>query len=109
MAYDSLRDWIGKLEKAGELKRIRAEVDWNEEMGGITRRVLNMKEQGPALLFENVKDHKNTHGKKFFTASLSTYGRIGLMLGLPKETPVTELTPMLWSGRLLIGWIPRKT
>jgi UbiD family decarboxylase len=91
MAYESLREWIAKLEEAGELKRIKAEVDWNEEIGGITRRVLNMKEQGPALLFENIKDHQNTHGKKLFTASLSTYGRIGLMLGLPKETPVREL------------------
>ncbi len=35
MAFYSLREWIEKLESEGELNRIKAEVDWNLEIGGI--------------------------------------------------------------------------
>lgn len=91
MFYKDLREWIATLEKEGELKRIQAEVDWDEEIGGITRRVFSMKERGPALLFENIKDYHNTPCKKLFTGSLTTYKRIAMMLGLPKDTPVKQI------------------
>jgi hypothetical protein len=51
--YKDLRTFIGELEKAGELHRIKAEVDWDGEIGAITRAVY--KRKGPAVLFENVK------------------------------------------------------
>lgn len=91
MAYQSLRDWITKIEEVGELKRISAEVDWDEEIGGVNRRVLDMKEQCPALLFENIKDYHDGHCTRLFSASLATYGRIALMLGLPKDIPIKEI------------------
>ena len=53
MKYKDLRDFIQQLEKQGELKRIKAEVDPLLEMTVICDRVL--KQGGPALLFENVK------------------------------------------------------
>lgn len=53
MAFDDLRDFIRLLEKNGELKRIRAEVDPELEITEITDRV--SKQGGPALLFENVR------------------------------------------------------
>ncbi len=53
MKYNDLRDFIKQLEKQGELKRISAEVDPYLEMTEISNRVL--KQQGPALLFENPK------------------------------------------------------
>jgi UbiD family decarboxylase len=56
MGYKDLREFIAKLEKEGELHRIKAEVDWNLELGAIMRRV--SQERGPALLFEKVKDTK---------------------------------------------------
>ena len=31
-----LRDFIDDLEERNELRRIKAEVDWNEELGAIT-------------------------------------------------------------------------
>ncbi len=55
MKYKDLRDFIKQLEKQGELKRITAEVDPYLEMTEISDRVL--KQQGPALLFENPKGH----------------------------------------------------
>lgn len=54
MQYKDLRDFIKQLEKQGELKRITAEVDPYLEMTEICDRVL--KQEGPALLFENPKD-----------------------------------------------------
>ncbi|MHB1699172.1 MAG: UbiD family decarboxylase [Acidobacteriaceae bacterium] len=77
MAYDDLRDWIKKLDKAGELKRVREEVDPVLEMAEIADRASKMGKRGaggsaaeksargarayepggPALLFENVKGH----------------------------------------------------
>ena len=53
MKYKDLRDFIKQLEKQGELKRITAEVDPYLEMTEICDRVL--KQEGPALLFENPK------------------------------------------------------
>ncbi|TDA67544.1 MAG: hypothetical protein D9V47_10820, partial [Clostridia bacterium] len=39
MAYNDLRDWISALETEGELARVKARVDWDLEVGGITQRV----------------------------------------------------------------------
>jgi 4-hydroxy-3-polyprenylbenzoate decarboxylase len=58
LAYNDLREWISALERAGELKRIRAEVDPILEITEITDRVSKSKDGGPALLFENVKGYR---------------------------------------------------
>ena len=54
MKYDDLRDFIQQLEQKGLLKRIQQEVDPCLEITEICDRTL--KAQGPALLFENVKN-----------------------------------------------------
>lgn len=53
MAYSDLRDFIAALEKNGELKRIKIEVNCELEITEIADRV--SKAGGPALLFENVR------------------------------------------------------
>src|SRR5258707_8039311 len=55
MRYRHLRDFLSQLEHAGELKRVRAEVDPKLEMTEVCDRVL--KAGGPALLFEKPKGH----------------------------------------------------
>ena len=55
MRYTDLRDFIAQLEKLGELKRIKTEVDPHLEMTEICDRVL--RAGGPAILFENPKGH----------------------------------------------------
>ncbi len=52
MAYKSLRDFLKKLEAAGELVRVTAPVSTVLEMTEIHRRLL--QQGGPAVLFENV-------------------------------------------------------
>ena len=58
MAFQDLRDFIRKLEKAGELHRISAEVDPVLEITEITDRVT--KSGGPALLFEKTKGSRHS-------------------------------------------------
>ena len=89
MAYQDLREWINKLEIEEELARVKAKVNWDLEVGGIVQETFD--NEGPALLFENVKDYENTLCKKLFVGSLATYTRIALMMGLPKDTLPEEL------------------
>ncbi len=51
MPYESLRDFIDRLEGAGRLKRVAAPVSTHLEMTEIQTRLL--AEGGPAVLFEN--------------------------------------------------------
>ena len=56
MPIDDIQQFIEKLENAGELKRVKTEVNTNLEIAEILRRVSYTK--GPAILFENVKDYE---------------------------------------------------
>jgi UbiD family decarboxylase len=49
VAFNDLREWIDDLEERKDLKRVKACVDWDEEIGAITREVASRF--GPALLF----------------------------------------------------------
>ncbi len=62
MAYRDLREWIARLEKTGELRRIQVEVSPHLEMAEIADRAAKMGKGtdtagGPALLFENIKGY----------------------------------------------------
>ena len=50
MPYESLREFIQRLEQAGRLRRVSVPVDPHLEMTEIQTRLL--AEQGPAILFE---------------------------------------------------------
>lgn len=56
MPYKDLHDFIRTLESANDLRRIKAQVDRILEIPEIADRMV--KKEGPALLFENVKDSK---------------------------------------------------
>ena len=56
MPIESIQHFIDELEKAGELKRVKTEVDTNLEIAEILRRVSYT--DGPAVLFENVRDYE---------------------------------------------------
>lgn len=55
MRYQDLRDFIGQLERIGELRRISTEISPRLEMTEICDRVL--RAQGPAVLFEKPRGH----------------------------------------------------
>ena len=55
MPIDDIQQFIEKLEKSSEIKRVKTEVDTNLEIAEILRRV--SYNEGPAVLFENVKGY----------------------------------------------------
>jgi 4-hydroxy-3-polyprenylbenzoate decarboxylase len=52
---DDLRDFLDVLDEFDEVQRIKVQVDWNLEMGAITRRCYDLG--APAALFENIKGY----------------------------------------------------
>jgi len=101
LAYNDLREWIAALERAGELKRIRTEVDPILEIAEITDRVSKGNTRvgtsdspvpstarhtgegtpatpgGSALLFQNVKGHP---GSQVLINQFGSSRRINLAL-----------------------------
>lgn len=76
MPYRDLRDFIDKLDSMGELKHIRVPVDQDLEIAEITDRV--SKQQGPALLFHNVKGSKIPLLINAFGSKKRTLAALGL-------------------------------
>ena len=75
MSYCDLREFIGQLERQGELKRIAAEISPKLEMTEVCDRVL--RAQGPALLFEKPAGHDMPVLGNLF----GTVGRVALAMG----------------------------
>jgi UbiD family decarboxylase len=90
-----LRAWMAQLEAEGEFKRVTAKVDWDDEISQVIRKVY--VQQGPALLFENIKGHEATFSRRLFTNGLGTQSRVNLMLGLPKDTYPAETLKIIRS------------
>lgn len=85
MSYKNLQSFIDKLEAAGELKRIKVEVDAALEITQITDQV--SKAGGPALLFEKVK------GSEFpvLINAMGSYRRMGMALGVEELSQVGDV------------------
>ena len=74
MAYADLRQFMARLDAAGELLTIDAPVDPDQELGAICRE--NLDEKGPALLFTNVIDHQGS----VLTDILGTRERVAMAM-----------------------------
>jgi 4-hydroxy-3-polyprenylbenzoate decarboxylase len=96
MPFRDLREFLQKLEEIGELKRVKAEVDWNEEIAAIVQE--NAIKRGPALIFENIKDYKNTACRKLTMDSLGSFKRISLALDLPLDSHPRDILN-IWRER----------
>ena len=91
-AFGDLRGWIDALRAAGELREIDARVDWDVELGTIVR-MLQGTGDGPAFLFNNIKDYTGPDAvsTQVFTGGQGSYSRLAMMMGLPRETHPREL------------------
>ena len=85
MAYSDLRTWISALERAGELRRVKAVVDPVLEITEIADRL--SKQGGPALLFENVKGHP---GIPVLINQFGSQQRMNLALGVESLDEIAE-------------------
>lgn len=92
MGYLDLRHWLNRLEEAGQLAHVTAEVDWRDEIPAITRKSLNA--MGPALLFENIKDYQNTWCRKLFVNGLGNGDMIKMMFNRPRDVSRRELVDL---------------
>lgn len=86
-----LREFIKRVEEAGELKVIEG-ASWDLEIGAITFEVA-AKPDPPALLFDRIKDYPA--GYRVLTIPCSTDKRLALILGLPMEATRLELVRKL--------------
>ena len=89
MRFPDLRAFIKALEAQGKLKRITVEVSAELEVTEISDRVL--KAGGPALLFENVKDHN----MPMLTNLFGTADRIAMGMGRESADELSGIGELL--------------
>ena len=94
-----LREWLEACEKEGELKRIKAEIDWELELGHVA--TLNERRSGPALLFEKVKDYD----MPVLTSTITTLKRLAITCGRPSSYSMCDVArdwmKVMTEGKLL--------
>ena len=117
MAFTDLQDYIQKLDAAGQLKRIAAEVDAALEITEIADRMV--KQGGPALLFEHVKNSPyplainlfGTRDRACFAFGVESFDEIArrVMSFIPTAMPGTLMDKMklLWSMKDIKNFQPR--
>ena len=90
-APHDLRDWLERIEEAGELHRITAPVRLDEELGAITYMAAR-DEDAPALMFEKFEDDVGDGDVRVVSNMLgASRRRFALALGLDVEGSTTEL------------------
>jgi 4-hydroxy-3-polyprenylbenzoate decarboxylase len=110
VAYNDLREWIAALESAGELKRIRAEVDPVLEVTEIADRVSKGAARkygrpgGPALLFENLKGAK---GVPLLINQFGSERRMQMALGVDRLDEVAERIRQLLNMKSPEGFLEK--
>ena len=90
MSYQDLREFLTRLEREGELKRISAEVDVDLEMTEITDRV--SKAGGPALLFEKPVSSRDgiKYSMPLLINTLGTKQRLEMALDVASLDEITR-------------------
>ena len=89
MGFKDLREWLDKLESAGELKRIKAQVDWDKELGAVAN--MAARKGFTNLLFENIKGYQDKRCNKVFVISAGNPGQIAMILGVSEDSHPRDL------------------
>lgn len=90
MPYDSLREFISKLEEEGELVHVKAPVSTDLEIAEILRRV--MTNEGPAVIFDRINGYSMPIAANLFGSER----RMRLALGVEDFTELgTRVTNIL--------------
>lgn len=86
MPFEDTRAFITALRDSGDVHEVTAEIDWDLELGAISRRVC--EQWGPALWFRTIKDYP---GQSAFVNPLATWRRTAVALGLPADAHVRAI------------------
>ncbi len=91
MAYKDLRQFIQRLEQEGEITNVDAEVDWDLEIGAISRQAIDRR--SGALLFNHIRGCLPGHRvmANILGPSQPIHAVLALALGLPKDTHLLGL------------------
>ena len=87
MPFKDLREFLARLEKEGELKKIAEEVDWNLEAGAMSRRAI--EENLPVPYFQKVKGYPS--GYQLVSCLLTNHRRIAIAMDMAPDTHVKVL------------------
>ena len=93
MKYIDLRDFLHQLLERGELKKISQAVSPKLEMTEIADRVL--RNEGPALLFENPKDGERSYSMPVLVNLFGTPKRVALGMGEESVEALREVGKLL--------------
>ena len=108
VAWHDLRDWLALVEQAGQLKRIDAPVDPEEELAAITF-LAGRTQDTPALLFTNLTGNRSD--ARILSNMLgASKERFAIALGLDPDQSTAELitaTRQVMKRRLPPVHIPR--
>jgi UbiD family decarboxylase len=89
LSWHDLRSWLAQVEQLGELKRIVAPVDPDEELGAVTL-LATRQDRPPALMFERMQD--DTTGSRILTNMLgASKERYALAVGLDLSLSTREM------------------
>ncbi|MFQ6011357.1 MAG: UbiD family decarboxylase, partial [Nitrososphaerales archaeon] len=86
MSLTTFRDFIGELDRKGDLELVEG-CDWDLEIGTLTE--LAAERWGPALLFDKIKDYPV--GFRVLANPYSTPNRTTLGLDLPEKSKPLEV------------------
>jgi UbiD family decarboxylase len=91
-AIQDLRDWLDRVEKMGELVRVKEPVSAEEEMSAVSYLVAKQN-PSPAILFESAKGYEQSPYKASLLWNIlgPSLRRIALTLEEPPDTPTLEL------------------
>ncbi|WP_433667702.1 UbiD family decarboxylase [Nocardia sp. CA-136227] len=100
--FSSLREYIEALREIGELVEVEREIDWNLEMGAISRRIYETG--APAALLNSIKDTEP--GFRALTGVVGTsripgqhLSRLALTLGLDPHASARDIIDTLVAAR----------
>ncbi len=96
--WPSLRSWLALHGTHGQLRRIKAEVDWDQEIAGIAR--VNLDLGGPGLPFEATKGYRKGRCTKFLTRSTGNRMQVCLLASIPPKT--SDRAPLFAVSRTCI-------
>jgi len=92
MVYEDLREYISALKDAGELLIVETEVDWNLEVGAISRKALDLRREAP--FFKKLKGYSDDYrilANPLGPSSPNLHKRFALALGLSPELTAPQL------------------